>query len=73
MKIMNSMKNLSLSNVFYYLQGHLNWFLFSKYIKRYNKRVRTCIECASGGQCIYCGCSFDEMAVSTKKCKQWKG
>lgn len=70
---MKNINQFKISDVFYYLQGHLNWFLFKKYVKRYNDRVRSCIECASNGSCIYCGCSFDEMAVSTKKCKQWRG
>lgn len=73
MKTLLSIKNLTLSNIFYYIQGNINWFFFRKYIKRYNNRVKKCIECATIGSCIYCGCDFDSMAVSTKKCKQWKG
>lgn len=78
MKIMKNMKNINLkeltiSNVFYYLQGTINWFLFKKYIKRYNDRVRACLTCAHHGSCIYCGCDFDKMAVSNKKCEQWQG
>jgi len=53
----------------YFIQGHINWFLFGKFIKRYWKKKEECPDCFEANQCKQCGCEFGPIALSSK-CKR---
>lgn len=56
--------------IFYYIQGHVNWFLYGWIIKRYFNRVNKCSTCFHNNECVKCGCPFNQLATSTKPCKK---
>ena len=56
--------------VFYYFQGHLLWLLHKKAIMKYWKKTKECPDCFAEGSCKICGCPFNELALSNKKCKK---
>jgi len=55
-------------NGLYYLQGWINWFLHKRAIKKYFRKSKECPECFEQNQCMICGCSFNPLALSSKKC-----
>jgi hypothetical protein len=54
---------------YYFLVGNLFWFLFGWVIKRWYLKSLTCKKCFETGICQRgCGCDFNKVAVSGKKC-----
>ena len=52
----------------YYIQGNINWFLHGKAIIKYVKKLQECPECFTNQECLNCGCNFNRLALSDKKC-----
>lgn len=66
-----------LSNIFYYLQGNIRYFLFRfarkllpKYIQeQFHYRMNSIKkECFFSGSCRNCGCSIPQLQMADKKC-----
>jgi hypothetical protein len=57
-------------NAVYFIQGHFNWFLHGKAIKKYYAKRKECAEwrCFEDNKCYICGCDFNALALSSKRC-----
>ena len=53
----------------YFIQGNFNWFIHGKAIKKYLNKMSECPNCYKDAQCEKCGCDFNALALSSKKCK----
>jgi hypothetical protein len=54
----------------YFIQGHILWWLHGNAIMKWNKKRMECLNCYEEGVCNRCGCSFDKIAL-TNKCKNY--
>lgn len=71
-------KEWKFKNLFYILQAKYWRFIERQYKKRFTPsvqmsiidRVRLCHDCFENGDCLDCGCDFDELIYSDKPCKR---
>lgn len=54
--------------IYYYIKGHLLWFLVGKYVLRYMVKSIECGDCFKAGFCKHCGCEVNPLFLSGIKC-----
>lgn len=54
--------------IWWYIQGHILWFIHGRMIIKWYKKSIECPECFEAGTCIQCGCPFNEKSLSNKPC-----
>ena len=60
--------NLTFLNTYYFIVGHVRWFIHGRAIKQYVKKAMACEDCFAVGECKKCECEFNPLAL-TNKCK----
>ncbi len=53
----------------YFVQGHVRWWLHRKAILRYLIKAHQCEACYKAGFCTHCGCPVGPLFLSSKKCE----
>lgn len=56
--------------VYYYIQGHINWWIHGRYITKFLIKKQECPDCFENNACKICGCPFNKLALSDKKCSK---
>lgn len=56
--------------IFYYVQGHINWWLHGRAITKFLIAKSKCPDCFQSNQCKLCGCPFNKVVLSGKYKKQ---
>lgn len=53
---------------YYYLRGHVRWWIHNRAIKQWYEKSVECPDCFEKGSCVHCGCPFNELSLSGKRC-----
>lgn len=61
-------KTHGLKIAYYYARGHIRWWIHRGAIREWYNKTLDCRVCFEKGSCIHCGCSFNELALSGKRC-----
>jgi hypothetical protein len=56
--------------IFYFIQGHILWFIHKHAILKFLERSVECNKCYRSGFCVHCGCEIGPMFMSSIKCKK---
>ena len=63
------LKDEGIKALWYFIKGHFLWMIHGRAIRRYYVKVQECKECQLENTCKVCGCEFNPLALSGKKCK----
>lgn len=55
---------------FWFVQGHILWYLHKKAILKFLKKSIECEPCYKSGFCVHCGCAVGPVFMSSMKCKK---
>lgn len=56
--------------IFYFMQGHILWFIHKHAILRFLEKSNECNKCYTTGFCVHCGCEIGPMFMSSIKCNK---